>query len=46
MLITGDREAQDGQVSVREHRRGDTGSVPVEAFGERLAQQVKTRARA
>jgi threonyl-tRNA synthetase len=45
MLITGDREAQDGQVSVREHRRGDTGSVPVEAFGERLAQQVKTRAR-
>jgi threonyl-tRNA synthetase len=44
MLITGDREAQDGQVSVREHRRGDTGSVPVEAFGERLAQQVKTRA--
>jgi threonyl-tRNA synthetase len=39
MLIVGDREAQTGQVSVREHRRGDAGAADIEAFVE----QVHTR---
>ena len=29
MLVIGDREAEGGTVAVREHRRGDTGSVLV-----------------
>jgi len=36
MLVVGDREAETGEVAVREHRRGDTGSEPVDALVERL----------
>jgi threonyl-tRNA synthetase len=32
MLVVGDREAEAGTVAVREHGRGDTGSVPVADF--------------
>jgi threonyl-tRNA synthetase len=39
MLVVGDREAENGEVSVREHREGDTGSVPVEEFARRLAAE-------
>jgi len=44
MLVVGDREQQSEHVAVREHRRGDTGSEPVDAFMARLSEQVKTRA--
>jgi threonyl-tRNA synthetase len=44
MLVVGDREAEAGEVSVREHRAGDTGSVPVGAFADRLAALIATRA--
>ena len=30
MLIVGDREAADGTVSIREHLKGDTGSLSLE----------------
>jgi len=43
MLVAGDREQEAGEVSLREHGRGDTGSMPVEAFAERLKEQVQTR---
>ena len=36
MLIVGEREAQDGTVAVREHRKGDTGSVSVRDLSQRL----------
>jgi threonyl-tRNA synthetase len=36
MLIVGEREAQDGTVSVREHRKGDTGSVSIQELSQRL----------
>jgi threonyl-tRNA synthetase len=45
MLIAGDREAAEDAVSVREHRRGDTGSVPVDGLIERLQDEVQTRSR-
>ena len=45
MLVVGDREQEGGQVSVREHRRGDVGSVALDEFIGRLSEQVKTRAR-
>jgi threonyl-tRNA synthetase len=38
MLVVGDREAQAGQVSVRNRKHGDQGAVGVEEFIARLAQ--------
>jgi threonyl-tRNA synthetase len=43
MLIVGDREQEAEQVAVREHRRGDAGSVPVGEFIERVREQVESR---
>ena len=37
MLVIGDREVDDGEVSVREHRAGDTGSESVRSFAARIA---------
>jgi threonyl-tRNA synthetase len=45
MLVIGDREQQADEVSLREHRRGDAGSIGVEAFIARLQAEVKSRAR-
>jgi threonyl-tRNA synthetase len=38
MLVVGDREAADGTVSVREHGKGDTGTVTVDEFARRVAE--------
>jgi threonyl-tRNA synthetase len=43
MLVVGEREAGEGSVSVREHRAGDTGSVPVDELAQRLAAEVAER---
>ncbi len=43
MLVVGDREQDQGEVSVREHRAGDTGSVSVDDFVRRLDDLVKSR---
>jgi threonyl-tRNA synthetase len=43
MLVVGDREAEQGEVSVREHRAGDSGAVSVEAFAQRVLEETKTR---
>jgi threonyl-tRNA synthetase len=45
MLVVGDREAERDEVSVREHRGGDAGAVPVQAFAQRLAEESRTRIR-
>jgi threonyl-tRNA synthetase len=45
MLIVGDREAENGQISLREHGSGATGEMSVAAFAERLKDLVRTRAR-
>ncbi len=45
MLVVGDREERADEVALREHRRGDEGSVGVDAFIARLDMEVKTRAR-
>jgi threonyl-tRNA synthetase len=44
MLVVGDREQEGDEVALREHGRGDAGSVPVEAFIERLDEEAKSRA--
>jgi threonyl-tRNA synthetase len=40
MLVVGEREQQDGAVSVREHGGGDGGAVPTADFAERLREQI------
>jgi threonyl-tRNA synthetase len=37
MLVIGDREAQDGTVSVRRHREGDEGTMAVADLAQKLA---------
>jgi threonyl-tRNA synthetase len=44
MLVVGDREAEAGQVSVREHRAGDKGSLAVAELAAEVSQRVKDRA--
>jgi threonyl-tRNA synthetase len=44
MLVVGDREAEAGTVAVREHRVGDSGSVPVAEFVAGLAERSVRRA--
>jgi threonyl-tRNA synthetase len=43
MLVVGDREAESGSVAVREHRRGDAGSVAVGQFAARVASETANR---
>jgi threonyl-tRNA synthetase len=43
MLVVGDREADSGEVSVRRHRGGDTGSEPVDVFAQRVVNEMRTR---
>jgi threonyl-tRNA synthetase len=40
MLVVGEREQSEGTVSVREHRRGDAGSVPLAQFTDRLRGEL------
>jgi threonyl-tRNA synthetase len=44
MLVVGDREVEAGEVSVRAHGGGDTGSEPVAAFAARVSREAGDRA--
>jgi threonyl-tRNA synthetase len=43
MLVVGDREAEHGTVSLREHRGGDVGEVPAGEVAERIATETRER---
>ncbi len=43
MLVVGDREAQTGQVSVRNRKHGDEGAVPLEEFITRIAERIDAK---
>jgi threonyl-tRNA synthetase len=43
MLVVGDREAGEGQVSVRRHGKGDLGTVPAGEFAVTAVAQVVER---
>jgi threonyl-tRNA synthetase len=43
MLIVGDREEQAGRVSVRRHREGDLGSVPLAELADRIEGEIARR---
>ena len=44
MLVVGDKEAENGSVSVRLRSGADLGSMPVGEFIERLRGEAKNRA--
>ena len=44
MLVVGDREAQNGQVSVRHRKHGDQGARPVEEFIAQIRQLIDSKA--
>ncbi len=43
LLVVGDREQESGAVSVREHRGGDRGSMPVDELVELIQAKVQAR---
>ncbi len=45
LLVVGDREEQNRQVSVREHRKGDQSTSDLEALIGRLREKIETRVR-
>ena len=45
MLIAGEKEQQNGTVSLRSRQDGDLGSMPVDAFIHKILDEVQTKAR-
>ena len=45
MIIVGDKEAENGTISVRTRAGGDEGSMQVKDFIAKLREEVSTRAR-
>jgi len=45
MLVVGDKEAENGQVSVRTRKGGDEGAMSVEAFTARILDEIRTLGR-
>jgi threonyl-tRNA synthetase len=43
MLVVGDREAQAGQVSVRNRKAGDQGALPLDEFMARLSANISAK---
>ncbi|MBS1516688.1 MAG: threonine--tRNA ligase [Bacteroidetes bacterium] len=44
MMIIGDKEAEEGSVSVRQHKKGDIGKFELNEFIEKLKLQVREKA--
>ena len=44
MLVLGDREAESGQVAVRDRRDGKTTNMSLEAFLQKVQQEVADKA--
>jgi threonyl-tRNA synthetase len=40
MLIIGEKEMNDGMVSVRRHGKGDLGSMTIEEFSNQLVKEI------
>jgi threonyl-tRNA synthetase len=45
MLIHGAKEEEEGTVSVRSRDTGETVSMPIEAFVEKVTTEIKNRTR-
>ena len=40
LLVVGEKEAENGEVSIRKHGEGDQGSMKIEEFGKNIAEEV------
>jgi len=40
MLVTGEKERNQGTVSVRQHKKGDMGAIPLEQFVQNIRQEI------
>ncbi len=45
MLVIGDKEAEEGTVAVRSRKEGDLGAQPVDAFLEKICEEIRTKER-
>ena len=45
MLVLGDKEVAEGLVSVRSRRDGDLGTMTLDAFAEKLLEEIRPKAR-
>src|SRR5262249_30072739 len=43
MIVTGAKEAADGTVSVRVHKKGDSGAMPAARLIERLSAEISEK---
>jgi len=43
MLIIGEKEINSGNVSVRQHKKGDMGSFTLKDFTEKILEEIKTK---
>jgi len=44
MLVVGERERENGAVSVRHRRKGDMGAIPLERFIEHIQKEIRDKA--
>jgi threonyl-tRNA synthetase len=44
MLVVGEKEKNSGLVSVRQHKKGDQGTLKFEEFLAKILTTIKTRA--
>jgi threonyl-tRNA synthetase len=44
MLVVGEREQEEGLISLRERGTGDSGQMPIRGFAERLKELIESRA--
>ena len=44
MLVVGEKEAANGTVAVRQHKKGDQGAVPAREFLNRMVENIRNRA--
>ena len=45
MLVIGDKEAESGAVAVRSRKDGDLGTMPVDAFADKIVEEIRAKAK-
>jgi threonyl-tRNA synthetase len=45
MLVIGDKEMESGKVAVRSRKEGDLGAMDVDAFIQKLTEEIASKAR-
>jgi threonyl-tRNA synthetase len=43
MLVVGQKEKESGNVALRQHKKGDVGAMPLQAFIEKITKEIKEK---